>query len=210
MFSSIAALAMRLGTLLPLGKVRESNGDIDLGSLSSSLLICTHPNLKVNFNFKQQGEPSMKIGELARESGLAPSRIRFYEREGLIGSIDRGLNGYRQYSRETRQVLEIIVMAQQAGFSLDEIRNLLPPHGKGDWSKDKLVAALKKKVIELAALQRRLSETQAGLEAVIARIEATPPGGDCFENAEAVLADLRDQSKPVDEIGQFVPAKTVA
>ncbi|MCC8967438.1 MerR family transcriptional regulator [Bradyrhizobium sp. Pear76] len=152
----------------------------------------------------------MKIGELARESGLAPSRIRFYEREGLIGSIDRGLNGYRQYSRETRQVLEIIVMAQQAGFSLDEIRNLLPPHGKGDWSKDKLVAALKKKVIELAALQRRLSETQAGLEAVIARIEATPPGGDCFENAEAVLADLRDQSKPVDEIGQFVPAKTVA
>ncbi|QOZ31206.1 MerR family transcriptional regulator [Bradyrhizobium sp. CCBAU 53421] len=137
----------------------------------------------------------MKIGELARESGLSPSRIRFYEREGLIGSIDRGLNGYRQYSRGTRQVLEIIVMAQQAGFTLDEIRNLLPPHGKGDWSKDTLVAALKTKVVEVAALQRRLSETQAGLEAVIARIEATPPGGDCFENAEAVLADLRDQAK---------------
>ncbi|MHC2465769.1 MerR family transcriptional regulator [Bradyrhizobium embrapense] len=137
----------------------------------------------------------MKVGELARESGLAPSRIRFYEREGLIGSIDRGPNGYRQYSRGTRQLLEIIVMAQQAGFSLGEIRNLLPPHGKGDWSKDKLVAALKTKVIEVVALQRRLSETQAGLEAVIARIEARPPGGDCFENAEAVLADLRDQVK---------------
>jgi DNA-binding transcriptional MerR regulator len=137
----------------------------------------------------------VKIGELARESGLAPSRIRFYEREGLIGSIDRGLNGYRQYSRGTRQILEIIVMAQQAGFSLDEIRNLLPPHGKGDWSRDTLVAALKAKVVEVAALQRRLSETQAGLEAVIARIEATPPGGDCFENTEAVLAGLREQPK---------------
>ncbi|UFX44553.1 MerR family transcriptional regulator [Bradyrhizobium sp. 41S5] len=137
----------------------------------------------------------MKIGELARKSGLTPSRIRFYEREGLIGSIDRGLNGYRQYSRGTRQVLEIIVMAQQAGFSLDEIRNLLPPHGKGDWSRDTLVAALKAKVVKVAALQRRLSETQAGLEAVIARIEATPPGGDCFENAEAVLAGLREQPK---------------
>ena len=136
----------------------------------------------------------MKIGELARESGLAPSRIRFYERQGLIGSIDRGLNGYRQYSRETRQVLEIIVMAQQAGFSLEEIRNLLPLHGKGDRSRDTLVAALKTKVVEIGALRRRLAETQAGLEAVIARIEATPPGGDCFENAEAVLAGLRDQA----------------
>jgi DNA-binding transcriptional MerR regulator len=137
----------------------------------------------------------MRIGELARESGLAPSRIRFYERQGLIGSIDRGMNGYRQYSRGTRQVLEIIVMAQQAGFSLDEIRNLLPPHGEGDWSRDKLVAALKIKVTEVAALQRRLAETQAGLEAVISRIEAMPEGGDCFENAEGVLAGLRDQSK---------------
>ncbi len=86
-------------------------------------------------------------------------------------------------------------MAQQAGFSLDEIRNLLPPHGKGDWSKDRLVAALKTKVAEVEALRCRLSETQAGLEAVIARIEATPPGGDCFENAEGILAGLRDQSK---------------
>lgn len=137
----------------------------------------------------------MKIGELAQESGLAPSRIRFYERQGLIGSIDRGLNGYRQYSRGTRQILEIIVMAQQAGFSLDEIRNLVPPHGKGDWSRDTLLAALKTKVVEVEALRRRLSETQAGLETVIARLEATPPGGDCFANAEGILADLRDQSK---------------
>ncbi|MGY4476092.1 MerR family transcriptional regulator [Bradyrhizobium sp. USDA 3364] len=137
----------------------------------------------------------MKIGELARESGLAPSRIRFYERQGLIGSIDRGLNGYRQYAQGTRQILEIIVMAQQAGFSLDEIRNLVPPQGKGDWNRDALVAALKAKVIEVEALRRRLAETQAGLEAVIARIEASPPGGDCFENAEGILADFREQPK---------------
>lgn len=138
----------------------------------------------------------MKIGELARESGLSPSRIRFYEREGLIGSIDRGLNGYRQYSRETRQTLEIIVMAQQAGFSLDEIRNLLPPHGKGDWSRDMLLAALRTKVAEIEALRSRLSDTQAGLEAVIARIEASPPGADCFASAEGILAGIREQAKP--------------
>jgi DNA-binding transcriptional MerR regulator len=139
-------------------------------------------------------ERAMRIGELARESGLAPSRIRYYERQGLIGSIDRGLNGYRQYSRGTRQLLEMIVVAQQAGFSLDEIRNLLPPHGEADWSRDRLLAALTGKMMDIEALQQRLTATHSGLRAVIARIEALRPGGDCFENAEDVLASLREQS----------------
>jgi DNA-binding transcriptional MerR regulator len=125
----------------------------------------------------------MKIGELAKEAGLAPSRIRYYEAQGLIGSVDRGRNGYRQYSRETRQILEIIVTAQQAGFSLDEIRNLMPQHGKPGRSRDKLLAGLKKKLSEV--------ETRAGLKAVIAQIETMSPGGDCFDNTEGVLAKLR-------------------
>lgn len=136
----------------------------------------------------------MKIGELAKAAGLAPSRIRYYEAQGLIGSVDRGLNGYRQYSRETRQILEIIITAQQAGFSLEEIRNLLPQHGKAGWSQDKLLVGLKKKLTEVEALQARLIETQASLKAVIVRIETTSPGGDCFDNIEGVLASLRDQA----------------
>jgi DNA-binding transcriptional MerR regulator len=138
----------------------------------------------------------MKIGELAKETGLAPSRIRYYEALGLIGSVDRGLNGYRQYTRETGQILEIIVTAQQAGFSLDEIRNLLPPPGKAGWDHDKLLAGLKKKLIDVEALQRRLVETRAGLKAVIAQLETMSPGGDCFDNTEGVLANIRDQAKP--------------
>jgi DNA-binding transcriptional MerR regulator len=138
----------------------------------------------------------MKIGELAKETGLAPSRIRYYEELGLIGSVDRRPNGYRQYSRETRQILEIIITAQQAGFSLDEIRNLLPQQGKAGWSREKLLAGLKKKLIEVEALQMRLVETRAGLKAVIAQIEHLSPGGDCFDNTEGVLANLREQPKP--------------
>jgi DNA-binding transcriptional MerR regulator len=135
----------------------------------------------------------MKIGELAKAAGLAASRIRYYEALGLIGSVDRGLNGYRQYPRETGQILEIIITAQRAGFSLDEIRNLLPPQGKAGWDQDKLLAGLKKKLVDVEALQRRLVETCAGLKAVIAQIESMPPGGDCFDNAEGVLANLRGQ-----------------
>jgi DNA-binding transcriptional MerR regulator len=133
----------------------------------------------------------MKIGELAKAAGLAPSRIRYYEAQGLIGSIDRGRNGYRQYSRETKQILEIIVTAQGAGFSLDEIRNLMPQHGKPGRGRDKLLAGLNKKLIEVEALQARLVETRAGLKAVIAQIETISPGGDCFDDTEGLLARLK-------------------
>ena len=68
----------------------------------------------------------MKIGELARRTGLTASRIRFYESLGLLPMVERMPNGYRHYPKGAQLVLELIDTAQQAGFSLDEIRTLLP------------------------------------------------------------------------------------
>jgi DNA-binding transcriptional MerR regulator len=143
----------------------------------------------------------MRIGELARQTGLAPSKIRFYEAEGLIGAVDRKLNGYRQYSDRTKQVLELISLAQQAGFSLAEIRALVPQQGKVPGSKvpgghERMLAGLRKKLAELEALQNKLTEACAGLKLVIQRIENTPPGGDCFENTEGVLKNFRGKPRP--------------
>ena len=50
----------------------------------------------------------MRIGELAKRTGLAASRIRFYEASGLITSVARKANGYRDYSPEAVVLLEII------------------------------------------------------------------------------------------------------
>ena len=69
----------------------------------------------------------MNIGELATRSGLSHSRIRFYERVGLLRTVERRPNGYRSYPPEAVVILALIAAAQQAGFSLDEIRALVPP-----------------------------------------------------------------------------------
>ena len=68
----------------------------------------------------------MKIGELAALTGLNPSRIRFYESIGLLKMVERQANGYRRYPPEAVLVLNLITTAQKAGFSLDELRGLLP------------------------------------------------------------------------------------
>lgn len=135
----------------------------------------------------------MRIGELARLSGLPTSRIRFYETSGLLDSM-RQSNGYREFSPEAPLLLEIIRRAQEAGFSLEEIRHLLPPAGLAEWPKEQLLSRLRAKVADIEALQQRLADSKSALLTIIARVEAKPDDVDCAANAAQVLADLTRQS----------------
>jgi len=133
----------------------------------------------------------MKIGELAKLSGLATSRIRFYEASGLIRSVERKANGYRDYGPEALWILEIITSAQNAGFSLEEIRTLLPVSA-GSWRHDELLESLKRKVSEIEVLQQRLAQNKAQLLVVIEGIETKPEGLQCAENTQRLLNSLRE------------------
>jgi DNA-binding transcriptional MerR regulator len=84
----------------------------------------------------------MQIGELAKRSGLAAFRIRFYEEQGLI-SATRQANGYRAYSPNALVTLNIIVSAQRARFALEDISGLLPSEDAA-WRHDELLSALLK------------------------------------------------------------------
>lgn len=134
----------------------------------------------------------MRIGELAKISGLAPSRIRFYEASGLIKSVERKANGYRDYAPDTEWVLEIITGAQAAGFSLDEIRQLMPMNASG-WQHDQLLGGLKQKVEEIEVLQQRLAQNKEQLLLVIKGIEGKPEGMACADNAQMLINRLREE-----------------
>ncbi|AJO79604.1 MerR family transcriptional regulator [Pseudomonas sp. MRSN 12121] len=134
----------------------------------------------------------MRIGELAKISGLAPSRIRFYEASGLISSVERKANGYRDYAPDTEWVLELITGAQAAGFSLEEIRQLMPVNA-GGWQHDELLSGLKQKVEEISVLQERLAQNKAQLLLVIQGIEDKPEGVACADNAQMLIDRLREE-----------------
>ncbi|MHC8326619.1 MerR family transcriptional regulator [Pseudomonas sp. LB1P83] len=133
----------------------------------------------------------MKIGELAQLSGLNPSRIRFYEAQGLIQQVERLANGYRRYPAQVLQTLKIIQCAQQAGFSLEELKLLLPDTATGEFKHDELVAGLGRKVEQIEAMQLHLAQNKAQLLGLIENIQARPEGMACGENAERVLASLK-------------------
>lgn len=131
----------------------------------------------------------MKIGELAKRSGMAASTIRFYEAKGLLKLGNRQSNGYREYPLEAVAVLSIISGAQQAGFSLDEIKQVLPDDFSS-WRHDELMSALKKKVSDIESLEVKLAQNKAHLLALIQLIDAKPEEVDCKDNAARVMASM--------------------
>jgi DNA-binding transcriptional MerR regulator len=82
--------------------------------------------------------------------------------------------------------LNIITSAQEAGFTLEEIRRLMP----GDLSQcgdGALLGALRKKVDDIRAMEKRLAQTRLLIKALIADIEDRPDGMTCEANANRVL-----------------------
>ena len=80
----------------------------------------------------------LSIGALARRTGLAVSAIRYYEAQGLIRPW-RNAGGQRRFARADLRRLSFVMIAQQFGFSLPQIRaqlDLLPggrTPTKADW-----------------------------------------------------------------------------
>lgn len=101
---------------------------------------------------------SMDISEVARKSGVAASALRYYERKGLIRSLEsEGVR--RQFSPAVLDQLALIALGQAAGFSLDEIRVMLTPGGEPDIDRTMLSA----KADELERMVKRLKAMIEGL-----------------------------------------------
>ncbi|WP_017906486.1 MerR family transcriptional regulator [Pseudomonas asplenii] len=132
----------------------------------------------------------MKIGELAQRSGLAASKIRFYEAQGLIRKVRRQANGYREYPPEVLQTLSIIQCAQQAGFSLEELRALVPTSEPEAWDYDEMIASLERKIGQIESMQARLAQSKLQLLGVVNSIRNKPADVSCRENAEQLMASL--------------------
>ena len=68
----------------------------------------------------------MRIGEIAKESGVGVETVRFYEQKGLIAQPKRpGSGGHRDYPADAVRRIRFIRSAQQLGFSLAEVFDLL-------------------------------------------------------------------------------------
>ncbi|HUS07547.1 MAG TPA: heavy metal-responsive transcriptional regulator [Bryobacteraceae bacterium] len=68
---------------------------------------------------------ALRIGQVAQRGGVNLQTIRYYEREGLLPEPPRLQSGYRVFPEDTVRRLHFIKRAQDLGFTLAEIKELL-------------------------------------------------------------------------------------
>ncbi len=72
---------------------------------------------------------TLRIGEIALRSGVSIDTVRYYERRRLLPAAPRTEGGFRLFTPETVERVQFIKQAQELGFSLDEIGELLTSGG---------------------------------------------------------------------------------
>ncbi len=105
----------------------------------------------------------MTIGQVASRAGLAPSRIRYYEEIGVLPPAAR-TSGRRRYDEDVLRRLSIIDIAQRAGFSLDEIRELTGTRSCNETAGDRLREVAGRKLPEIRNLIARAKAVEQWLE----------------------------------------------
>ncbi len=97
--------------------------------------------------------PELDIAEVARRANLPASTLRYYEDRGLIASIGRrGLR--RQFDAGVLERLAVISLGRFAGFSLNEIGDMLGREGKGQIDRSRLAARAEQVETSIRRLER--------------------------------------------------------
>jgi len=108
----------------------------------------------------------LSIGEVARRAGLLPTTLRYYESIGLLPNPTRE-HGSRRYDSSVFQRLEMIQTAQQAGFTLAEVRVLFDEILWSDAPAAKWNSLIQRKLQEINSMLVNIQSMKRLLEDIL-------------------------------------------
>ena len=135
----------------------------------------------------------MRIGELARDLGVSPDTLRFYERDGLLPRPPRGENGYRAYGAIDRERVRLLLDLRRLDVPLSEAASLAAWCQSGHCAETTNAlpqvmrsrrAAIRERIAGLEALDRRLAQLEAHLR--LAELPMAGGSAPCCAAAAAV------------------------
>lgn len=122
---------------------------------------------------------SMTIGSVAEAAGVNVATVRYYERRGLIAEPGRTASGYRQYDGSAVARIRFIRRAQELGFSLDEIGDLMDLRVEDSGACVEVERATRSKLADVESRIRELERLRVILNDLIASCRARQATGEC-------------------------------
>lgn len=122
---------------------------------------------------------NLTIGQLAQKAQVNVETVRYYERRGLLPQPPRRPSGYRQYAPEALARIRFIKRAQELGFSLKEIDELLSlrvdPHNTCREVKERTEA----KIADIEEKIQTLQKIKGALTRLVALCRGRGPTSEC-------------------------------
>jgi Hg(II)-responsive transcriptional regulator len=122
---------------------------------------------------------ALTIGQVATAAAVNIQTIRYYERRGLFPPPRRTAAGYRQYADDAVARLRFIKHAQELGFSLNEIQDLLKLRVRHGAACDAVERKTRQKLEVVHQRIRDLERMKRTLERLAAACAARRPTDDC-------------------------------
>lgn len=103
------------------------------------------------------------IGEMSKKLGVAPSTLRYYDKEGLLPFVERSEGGMRMFKDNDYEFLKIIGCLKATGMQIKDIREFIYLVMKGDETIDARLALFKK---QKAVVEQQLADLNTTLETI--------------------------------------------
>ena len=143
-------------------------------------------------------ESRLRIGDVAAQAHVNVETLRYYERRGILRSPKRSSAGYREYPTDTVRLIRFIKRAQELGFTLDEIEELIALRQTPSKRRNKVQALAAAK---LQAIDGKIARLEAMRDALAPLLEVCACGA---ENVTCpileALDDATDDGGVVDEV----------
>ncbi|HEV8362478.1 MAG TPA: MerR family transcriptional regulator [Gemmatimonadaceae bacterium] len=123
--------------------------------------------------------PVLRIGHVAERANVNVQTLRYYERRGLIPAPRRRPSGYREYPDDTVRLVRFIKRAQELGFTLNDVQELIELRQNRTKSRAQVRALAAAKVSDITVRVRRLNAMRHALEDLLGACDCDAAAREC-------------------------------
>ena len=139
------------------------------------------------------------IGEMARKLNVAPSTLRYYDKEGLLPFVERSSGGIRMFKDEDMEWLRMLGCLKKAGMPLREIRSFMELSRQGDDTIDQRLELIERQRKSVLEQQKQLEDTLLMLDYKQWYYQTAQTVGTCAVHDTLPLDRVPERFRPLKE-----------
>ena len=137
------------------------------------------------------------VGEMAKKIGVAPSTLRYYDKEGLLPFVERSSGGIRVFKEADYEWLKVIECLKKTGMPLKDIKTFIEMAMQGDETIDERLELIRKQRDEVGKQIAELQETMDTLNFKCWYYETAKSAGTTAVPREMKLEELPEEFREI-------------